>query len=47
MPSAAPETAGAVFLVLTPACWLVIAAIALLDRPGFLAPPRLRGRRRP
>ncbi|MFB7224395.1 hypothetical protein [Streptomyces sp. NPDC056227] len=39
-------TAGGVFLVVMLACWLVIASIAVFNRPRFLVPPHLRDKRR-
>ncbi|MEV5463117.1 hypothetical protein [Streptomyces sp. NPDC002788] len=40
------ETSGTVFFILMLACWVVIASIAVFNRPRFLVPPYLRDRRR-
>ncbi|GAP50764.1 hypothetical protein [Streptomyces azureus] len=40
------ETTGTVFFILMLACWVVIASIAVFNRPRFLVPPYLRDRRR-
>jgi hypothetical protein len=40
------ETVGTVFFILMLVCWVVIASIAVFNRPRFLVPPYLRDRRR-
>jgi hypothetical protein len=41
------QEASSAFLVMMLACWLVIASIAIFNRPRFLVPPHLRDKRRP
>ncbi|MEV6795628.1 hypothetical protein AB0M87_27380 [Streptomyces sp. NPDC051320] len=40
------ETSGTVLFLLMLVCWLVLASIAVFNRPRFLVPPYLRDRRR-